>query len=168
MSIHVTCEKCGYEYQLKDELARRRVKCKICQAVFVVPSAPQPPPQIETSASGQPIYHHAERAKDFELAIGDEENIEHISDHIQEHIGPIEMVFHEIISDVVHVDLHWVKPTRDKPYHTLVTSGMSDLPMTVPDGAENFRYAELMLSLPPEWPMTMDAFKDERNYGSSD
>lgn len=162
--IRVTCEKCGYHYKLKDELARRRVKCKICQAVFTVPAGPQPPPQIDESPSGQPIYRHAERASDFQPACGDVENIDRISTHIQQHIGRIEMVFHEVISDLVHIDLHWVKPTPENPYHTLITSGMSNLPMKVPPGAENFRFAELMLSLPSEWPMTMDDFEDERHY----
>ena len=32
-----------------------------------------------------------------------------------------------------------------------ITSGMSDLPMSAPPGAEECRYAELMISLPPSW-----------------
>ncbi|MBC7856827.1 MAG: suppressor of fused domain protein [Pirellulaceae bacterium] len=164
MSIHVTCESCGYRYKLKDELAGRKVKCKICNATFVVPVGVQLPPDLEASPAGAPIYRHAERTSDFELAIGDGQNIELISDHIQQHIGPVEMVFHEIISDLIHIDVHWVKPTEDKPYHTLITSGMSDRPMTVPSGAEEYRYGEVMISLPPNWPMDMDSFKNEQNY----
>jgi hypothetical protein len=159
MAIHATCDNCGYEYKLKDELAGRQVTCKICQATFVVPAAPQPPPAIETA-----VYRHAPRSKDFTPACGDEDNIIRIGDHIERYIGPVEMVFHEIVSDLIHIDLHWVKPTADKPYHTLITSGMSDLPMTVPEGAEPLRFAELMISLPPEWPMDMDSFKDESHY----
>ena len=66
-----------------------------------------------------------------------------------------------MISDLVHIDVHWVQPTPKRPYHTLVTSGMSDKPMTVPAGAEHLRFAELMLCLPPEWQMSMEAFKQE-------
>src|SRR5262249_53710239 len=49
-------------------------------------------------------------------------------------------------------------------YHTLVTSGMSDLPMSAPEGAEECRFAELLVSLPPDWPLTQAAFADERHY----
>jgi ribosomal protein S27E len=151
MGIRVACEKCGYKYHLKDELAGKKVKCKICRATFAVPA-------------GGPVYVHAPRTKDFELAIGDNENIEQIANHVECHFGKIATVFHEIISDLVHVDVHWVQPTGERPYHTLVTSGMSDRPMTVPEGAENLRYAELMLCLPAEWQISQEAFKDERYY----
>ena len=57
-----------------------------------------------------------------------------------------------------------VAPTAERPYHTLITSGMSDLPMTTPAGADLPRYAELIISLPPEWRLTQEAFNDERNY----
>lgn len=33
MTILVACEKCGFRYKLKDELAGKKVKCKECQAV---------------------------------------------------------------------------------------------------------------------------------------
>jgi hypothetical protein len=92
-------------------------------------------------------------------------NLEEISAHIEEHVGPIDMVWHEIISDKVHIDVHVVNPTPDRPYYTLVTSGMSDLPMHAPQGAEQFKFAELMLCLPPDWPMDQDAWqKDEASY----
>jgi hypothetical protein len=151
MGIKVECEQCGYKYHLKEELAGQKVKCKICKMTFTVPSE-------------GPIYAHPPRSKDFELAIGDGDNIEHISNHIEQYIGKIATVWHEIISDLVHVDVHWVQPTLERPYHTLVTSGMSDKPMTVPNGAEEFRYAEVMLCLPDDWPISEEAFKDERNY----
>src|SRR5262245_45453724 len=151
MGIQVECEQCGYKYHLKDELAGKKVKCKICRAPFVV-------------AAGGPVYVHAPRTKEFEIAIGDTENIELISDHIGRHYGKIAVVWHEIISDLVHVDVHWVQPTAERPYHTLVTSGMSDRPMTVPAGAEEHRYAELMLSLPADWPLSSEAFQDDSNY----
>jgi hypothetical protein len=76
----------------------------------------------------------------------------------------VESVFHELVSDLVHIDLHWVPPQPERDYHTLVTTGMSDRPMTVPAGAEDFRYAELVIGLPREWPLSEGAFQDERNY----
>lgn len=126
----------------------------------------------EYSESGNPIYRHADvKSKTFTPAIGDGENIEAISEHIEKHIGKIESVFHEIVSDIVHIDVHWIKPTKKFPFHSLVTSGMSDKPMNVPEGLEEHTYAELCILLPDDWYIdgtnyqTMeDAFKDEKNY----
>lgn len=117
----------------------------------------------EHSPSGQPIYRHQKR-KAFEFAAGDEKNIKRIEEHIISNVGPIEGVFHEIISDQVHLDIHIVPPTEERDFYTLVTSGMSDRPMTVPQGAEDFRYAELLIHLPSDWKISQDDFKDENNY----
>ena len=126
----------------------------------------------ERSESGDPIYRYEQvKPKDFTPAIGDGDNIEAISGHIEKHVGPIHTVFHEIISDLVHIDVHWVKPSEAFPFHTLVTSGMSDLPMTVPEGLEEHRFAELCILLPTDWVIegadykTMEAaFENENNY----
>ena len=117
----------------------------------------------EISPSGSPILRHAPREDGWQPASGDSA-LEAISNHIERHIGPIENVWHEIISDLVHIDVHHVPPRPERNVHTLVTSGMSDLPMTAPEGQEEFRYAELLLCLPPEWPVTQEAFQDETNY----
>ena len=60
---------------------------------------------------------------------------------------------------MVHVDVHWVKPTARGPWHTLVTSGMS-----VPDPCREFEYAELCINLPPEWKFSNKAFQSEQYY----
>jgi hypothetical protein len=91
-------------------------------------------------------------------------SIEAISNHIEAHIGPIATVWHEIMSDLVHIDVHQVAPTEDRPYWTLVTSGMSDKPMPAPTGCEEWRFAELMLCLPREWKIEQTDFKDPANY----
>ena len=117
------------------------------------------------SEAGGPIYRHV-RSKPFEPAIGDADSMKVIEEHITKHVGNPATVFHEIMSDLVHVDVHVVAPTPSKNYYTLVTTGMSDRPMNVPKGMENVAHLELLLSLPPTWPMDekMAPFKDERNY----
>jgi hypothetical protein len=158
MSIRVVCDKCGFKYKLKDTLAGRKVKCKICQAVFVVPAPPLP---SEVSPGGSQMYRYAERERGFEFALGDSEAIEQISGHIERHLGPVANVFHEILSDLVHIDVHVVEPTDERPFYTLVTSGMSDRPMNVPPECQDLRFAELMISLPADWPMTQEAFRQD-------
>jgi hypothetical protein len=130
--------------------------------------------QPETSPSGAPIYRYeGVEPAPFELASGDEDTIAAISDHIERHLGPIAGVFHELISDQVHLDVYIVAPSADFPFYTLVTSGMSDRPMAVPpeaDPDEAPPYAELCILLPSTWPLpapgedSAEAFEDENVY----
>lgn len=117
------------------------------------------------SEGGSTIYKYKPReASGFTLPDMSESNLEAISAHVEEHIGKIESVWHEIISDIVHIDVHVVPPRPERNYFTLVTSGMSDLPMSVRQGAEDFRFAELMICLPADWKLTEKDLDDERNY----
>jgi hypothetical protein len=114
------------------------------------------------SLSGSPIFHHTEAAP-FESPRG-EECIEQISDHIDAHLGKVETVLHEIVSDAVHIDVHLVKPSESFPFARLVTSGMSDLPMTIPGGVEAPVYVELLMTLPGDWRLDQNSFQDEVWY----
>ena len=120
----------------------------------------------ERSESGAPIFRHGEADfRDLEPSAGDADLIDAVSAHVEGHLGPVDSVWHEIIPDVVHVDVLPVAPTEARPCWTLVTCGMAERPMTTPEGAEEFRFAELMIALPPEWPGPGDpAFEDEQHY----
>src|SRR5262245_177012 len=118
----------------------------------------------ERSKSGDPVYRHQPRERDRSLPKHFAQHLEEVEAHVEKHIGKVEMVFHEIVSDLVHLDVLWVPATAARPYHVLVTSGVSDEPMTVPEGMEPYRRAELMIALPADWPLTEEAFKDEANY----
>ena len=65
-------------------------------------------------------------------------------------------VFHEIASEVVHIDVHILTPNEKEPFYILYTTGMSDLPMTMPEQIpeemkEELQYAEMMIFLPEYW-----------------
>lgn len=153
MSISIECEKCGKTYNVRPELGGKTLKCRGCGGPMPVPSP------------GGTIYRHAERTKPFEPTLGDGENIEAISNHIEEHVGPVAQVLHEIVSDLVHLDVHQVVPTKSRPYHTLITSGMSERPMTLPDEVDaEWQFAEMMLCLPEDWPLEHASLSDENNY----
>jgi hypothetical protein len=81
--------------------------------------------EAEYSESGDRIYRY-EKQRDFEPAFGNEELIEAVTAHIEESVGRPEHVFHELISNKVHLDVHVVEPTKKRPYFTLVPSGMSE------------------------------------------
>lgn len=117
----------------------------------------------ELSKSGSPIYRYGEGEKDWE-APANTLNTETISAHIEQHLGSVSQVLHEILSDAVHIDIHHIKPADDWPFHVLVTSGMSDLPMTVPDELDAPRHVELMVTLPANWQLDKESFKDEQWY----
>ena len=138
------------------------------------PTTPANPGQDEPelTPAGAPIYRH-EAAAPFELVNGDDDTIAAISDHIERHLGPVSGVYHEIISDKVHLDVHVVPPTADFPFYALITSGMSDRRMAVPPEAptdEAPPYAELCILLPSTWNIPQDAteiaeaFEDENVY----
>jgi hypothetical protein len=81
-----------------------------------------------------------------------------ILDHIREHIGQVDSVFHEFDPDGLGVDILHVPPTKKRKAHTLVTTGMSDRGM--PNGPAG-KYGELVMCLPGDWPMTDDALDDD-------
>jgi hypothetical protein len=108
---------------------------------------------IERSESGQPIYRYGQPKHDFEPAVGQSATIEGVEEHIRQHIGEPSLVWHEFVSSLVHIDVHVVKPTPERNYITLVTTGMSDKAMKTPKNAVGFEYAELVMTLPPDYPL---------------
>ena len=112
----------------------------------------------------QTIRHSAASRRSFSEPLQDAPVLDALSAHIDRYIGPFETVFHEIVSEFVHIDVLPVPATAERPWHALVTCGMSSIPMITPDGADDCRRCELMLVLPPTWPLDPESWKDERNY----
>jgi hypothetical protein len=107
------------------------------------------------------VYVYDE-ARPPEAASGDADLIEAVAAHIEAHIGEPDLVFHQLVSEYVHVDIHVVRPTEERPWITLVTSGMSERAMTTPEGiGPQYSRAELTMALPPDWPIQS---KEERHY----
>jgi hypothetical protein len=105
------------------------------------------------------IIRHQERKEPPPLVAPHSDNLPAVEAHIARHIGEPVSVFHEVVSTTVHIDVHIVPASEEKPWITLVTSGMSDIPMNAPDGAEEFRLAELMIRLPAEWKLDEESIK---------
>lgn len=93
----------------------------------------------------------------------DEALLEALDRHYTTYLGTY-TVFHELVSDLVHVDVCHVAPASQRPFHTLITMGMSALPMTVPPEVEHLQRAELMLCLPPQWQVSDQAFRNDKYY----
>lgn len=121
----------------------------------------------ERSPGGSRILRHQARERPFTAAgAGCSETIDAVDRHVERFIGPVDTVQHEIVSDLVHIDVHVVPPGPDRPWTALVTSGMSDRPMRLPRElrGEVPAYAELMVLLPPDWPLDIASWEDERHY----
>ncbi len=73
-------------------------------------------------------------------------------------------VLNEIESEIIHKDIYFIKATEDRPFHILLSCGMSALPMNVPKDIASSPYAEVMMLLPKEWNLAYESFKDEQNY----
>ncbi len=99
------------------------------------------------------ILRHTERKKKLEYSMGDDELVEKIDNHITKYIGKVTNVYHELVSADVHLDIFHVPPSRKRNYHTLITGGMSELPMNTPKEIERLRFAELVMTLPANWPL---------------
>lgn len=119
----------------------------------------------EFSESGSPIYRYETKEEKFEGILDFDETAKgQFEEHIEKYIGPINKVYHEIVSNLVHIDVYHVLPSEERPFHTLITHGMSDLPMNVPEGCEDWCYAELVCFLPKDWDISDEGFKIEQNY----
>jgi hypothetical protein len=76
--------------------------------------------------------------------------LQQIRSHVERHIGRIDRVFPgdpaNGTADVLHV-----KAVNSRPYHTLVTAGMSTVAMPVPPEVNAPHRLELMMTLPEGW-----------------
>lgn len=71
-----------------------------------------------------------------------------VQEHVTKYFGTIQDTKSEIIpSSRVSVNVHIIPPSMDKDFVTLVTTGMSDVPMQYSNEESEFKYAELLLNL---------------------
>ena len=90
----------------------------------------------------------------FEPAIGNADTLEAVNKYADRFLGGVQTVLHEVMSDLIHLDVHICPPSPGRDCYTLITSGMSDRPMPKAEEWGVPPYAELMLRLPSTWPMT--------------
>jgi len=86
--------------------------------------------------------------------------------YFRDHFGPVQpQSLIEIVPSEPPIAIHVVPASSERNYITLFTTGMSTQPMNVPaDGDGDFRYAELFIQLPGDWPLTKEALSDP-NHG---
>jgi hypothetical protein len=119
---------------------------------------------IQHTKNGQSILRHRNPEGENYTFADLAEHREAIEEHLEKHLGGNCWVFHELISSIVHMDVYVYPPNENRDFYTLVTMGMSDLPMTTSPKWHEYRYAELMICLPSTWKLTQADFSDENNY----
>jgi predicted Zn finger-like uncharacterized protein len=193
MPIATTCPHCGKSYNLSDSLAGKQARCKDCKNVFLIPGArvqataaasaaatapippapapaPIPPARAkptERTAGGVPVYrhpgHNAAPPPPAGTAPAATPYMDQIAHHIERTIGVSPMIFHEIVSEGIKLDLFIVPPTGQPPseehplgtsHFTVITAGLSARPQAVPEEArpDISPLQELMIALPGDWP----------------
>lgn len=98
-------------------------------------------------------------------AEGDRALIEAVSQHFERVLGPIETVYHEHQSRFVHIDVHRLAALDG--VCTFFTTGLAERAMNVPANVpdpEQYRYAELVLHLPGDWPVDWDELQQKENW----
>lgn len=67
--------------------------------------------------------------------------------------GPVDpLAIIEIVPTEPRITVHCVPAAEGRNFITLFTVGMSRQPMTVPEGGEDYQFAELFIQLPADWP----------------
>ena len=103
----------------------------------------------------QPVWQPEEI---YEPTIADRVHDELVS-RMAEVFGPVDPLSQGEIfpaHETVHIAIHVIRPNSQNEGLTLFTTGMSDQPMRVPKGQEEYAFAELMMHLPPTWPHPSD------------
>jgi hypothetical protein len=72
--------------------------------------------------------------------------------HFEKTIGPAsKKSLIQIVPTGVPIGIHFIPPKDNRKHLTLFTNGLSSEPMNVPEGAEEYRFAELFIELPGDW-----------------
>ena len=186
MVLAFQCPHCACAHSIDASRAGSTLQCRQCGQAIQAPGSPPAAPH--TMAPGGSVTLLDERIDMPVLTPPPTRILNQITRHIDRTIGYSPMVFHEIISTDIHLDLHIVPPhegppTADHPYgrnfYTIVTSGMSARPVPAPpssvvsasDACECQRHFELMIALPGDWPglrhdgtFVEDSMSEEDNW----
>ena len=123
--------------------------------------------QLEVySESGNSIYKNkALNRESKKPVIGYSGTTAEIGTHLSKFFKDEDVTFYpEIVSDKIHVDIYLISANMDRDYSILMTSGMSSLPMNVPDELKGLEYAEVIALLPKNWPYDQKNFETENFY----
>src|SRR5690606_34352552 len=102
------------------------------------------------------------REEDDEIPEYEQDGNVYIGPYIQAKLGKIVKDIPELfpVADKVTVNIHVVKPRINNDFIALVTNGMSGDAMAYTE--DGYKYAEVMIKLPPDWKMDENLFVDPK------
>lgn len=92
-----------------------------------------------------------------------EKELDEYEAYVEESLGHYDKVFHEIVSEDIHLDVIMIPPTEETPYYKLVTMGAGAYEMHLPENIKPYYTgrAEYVIFLPKDWNLDSD---DECDY----
>lgn len=84
-----------------------------------------------------------------------------ILNHIEKYVGKIGKSIHDQKFERAPLSIHIIPKTNDQKYGALVTSGLSFAPMYPPRPMDFFKYSELLIKLPLDWPLPIESLKQD-------
>lgn len=111
----------------------------------------------------KPIWEPKNEAK---MENSQRTRVDEILDYMTARFGPVDQISQqELLSQGlgISISIHCIPPNEVHPYYVLFTTGMSDLPMTVPAGKDEWKFAELVMHLPETWHHPLKD-KDSENW----
>jgi len=111
---------------------------------------PNRKPILERSPGGSVIHRYAALAR-ARTGLPDDATAQFAEARekvYERFFGEVASIYHEVIPFVPHIDIHTYGRDERRGFFTLVTSGMSDLPMSVPPGADVPKRVELIFYCP--------------------
>ena len=112
--------------------------------------------ELDESPGGSKIHRHEDnKSNDGSIPEKSCVYLDEVCAHFDKlHPGRKTLVLHEIVSSFVHIDVHVMYPTAEEDFFVIFTTGMSDLPMSIPEGlgeAKDWAFAEVYMHLPSSW-----------------
>ena len=81
--------------------------------------------------------------------------------YFETHFGPVQpMALVEIVPTGLPIAIHVVPASKNQNHITLFTTGMSEHAMEVPVGHQDYRFAEVFIQLPANWPLSRQGLSD--------
>ena len=75
-----------------------------------------------------------------------------VIEYFEKAIGPAsKKSLIQIVPTGIPIAIHTIAPEGNRRHMTLFTNGLSTKPMNVPEGGEDYRYAEIYIDLPGDW-----------------
>ena len=116
------------------------------------PESTEPAPSLEEARAANPV---------FDAIAGQLELVQAVPAHITRHFGQPLRVLSPTTAEE-GIEMYIMPPSEERPWFNVITAGMSHRPMPgAPAGSERI---ELLIALPPEWPLELSDFSDENNW----